>query len=345
MSFFRGEYLIFLASLCFGFGYVITKVLLLHDINVYVIILLKKLFNIFFIFLLSPFFLQYLKYLIKNNTSDDKNITLSNNDNTDKQYEKDEESAPLLQNNNKMKKSTFERSAIYWYIVLCACSSFGIILSNVALIYLEASVTVFLVNLYIILTVCIEFIFDESSKWSFYLLLSVIGSVIGTYLVAGCTIGCDDSFSIYYGIAILSALSFALYYYLLHVASKQYLSNDLMRYSSLLSIPLYVILLYSYNDHVKASISIISTNDWLLLLSIGISDAFAWLFLAQGYQEKVAPTVTVIISSMDGPVASILAYFIVNESLTVYEIIGCVCILLSVYWIAKHTEKTSPLPL
>ncbi len=203
-------------------------------------------------------------------------------------------------------------------IFLFAASSF----QNYGILGSGAGKSGFITSLYIVFVPIISLIFKEKISWN--VLVSIVIAVIGLFLL--CIKESITSISISDFYLMICALFFAFQIILVGKYSPKSNGIKLSCYQCLVCGVLSIICgLIFESITFEAVIEGIGAILYLGLLSSGV--AYTLQVVAQ---KEVNPTIASLVMSLESVFAVLFGVLILNESLTVQEMIGCIIIFLAI---------------
>ena len=251
------------------------------------------------------------------------------------------------------------REAVFWSVLCGVSNAMATVCSAVALAHLNTAMFSFMLGLSVVMTPLLgHFLPFKCCKLQPLGWFAVILSIIGTLVLEGCVGNRGDCFvnGNWYTIAALSAaLFYSLYSYLIGLGSETVESNMLTQgalgVSSLILVGILLIsvtLSIATNNHGSEGSSntflvyfYVTSRQLLCVVAVSALEAVAWQYetfavIALGSSKSAMAIAT------EAPMTTLLAYVILNESLTTSEYMGCILVFLAAV-IASHdgVEDTS----
>ncbi len=199
----------------------------------------------------------------------------------------------------------------------------GMSLQQYALQVSQISNVAFITTLYVpIVGIISRFIFKSQLHWIIW--IAILLCVYGSYLLSSnqsIEIQRSDS------LIFISAFCFAFHIILIDVFMKQF--NSPFSYGSIqyfIVFLLSVIIAFIYEDPTIKNISF----EWFEILYTGILSAGLGYTLQIIAQHKASPAPAAIILSMEGVFATIAGWLLINQTLDMNKLLGCIAIFLGV---------------
>ncbi len=199
----------------------------------------------------------------------------------------------------------------------------GMGLQQYALQVSQISNVAFITTLYVpIVGIISRFIFKSQLHWIIW--IAILLCVYGSYLLSSnqsIEIQRSDS------LIFISAFCFAFHIILIDVFMKQF--NSPFSYGSIqyfIVFLLSVIIAFIYEDPTIKNISF----EWFEILYTGILSAGLGYTLQIIAQHKASPAPAAIILSMEGVFATIAGWLLINQTLDMNKLLGCIAIFLGV---------------
>jgi len=199
----------------------------------------------------------------------------------------------------------------------------GMGLQQYALQVSQISNVAFITTLYVpIVGIISRFIFKSQLHWIIW--IAILLCVYGSYLLSSnqsIEIQRSDS------LIFISAFCFAFHIILIDVFMKQF--NSPFSYGSIqyfIVFLLSVIIAFIYEDPKIKNISF----EWFEILYTGILSAGLGYTLQIIAQHKASPAPAAIILSMEGVFATIAGWLLINQTLDMNKLLGCIAIFLGV---------------
>ena len=199
----------------------------------------------------------------------------------------------------------------------------GMGLQQYALQVSQISNVAFITTLYVpIVGIISRFIFKSQLHWIIW--IAILLCVYGSYLLSSnqsIEIQRSDS------LIFISAFCFAFHIILIDVFMKQF--NSPFSYGSIqyfIVFLLSVIIAFIYEDPTIKNISF----EWFEILYTGILSAGLGYTLQIIAQYKASPAPAAIILSMEGVFATIAGWLLINQTLDMNKLLGCIAIFLGV---------------
>jgi len=239
-------------------------------------------------------------------------------------------------NANHDKKSTEISSSEYfnlWFMGILIGLNDGIasFLQQISMQRIKGGESAFITSMYVIVVPILECIIPGfESKITYNSLIAALVSIIGVYLLSGCTQKqCLDGAN---GLALLIALLGMLFWsFSIMIAGKATKTVNCVDFT---------FILFLVSSVLCFLLAFIFEPDQFHYPYVSISDNFQWI-LATGLTEALACTLcnigqkytvdsrAALIMSLDTVVASISCYIFLGENLSLVQIIGCLLMLLS----------------
>ena len=199
----------------------------------------------------------------------------------------------------------------------------GMGLQQYALQVSQISNVAFITTLYVpIVGIISRFIFKSQLHWIIW--IAILLCVYGSYLLSSnqsIEIQRSDS------LIFISAFCFAFHIILIYVFMKQF--NSPFSYGSIqyfIVFLLSVIIAFIYEDPTIKNISF----EWFEILYTGILSAGLGYTLQIIAQHKASTAPAAIILSMEGVFATIAGWLLINQTLDMNKLLGCIAIFLGV---------------
>ena len=199
----------------------------------------------------------------------------------------------------------------------------GMGLQQYALQVSQISNVAFITTLYVpIVGIISRFIFKSQLHWIIW--IAILLCVYGSYLLSSnqsIEIQRSDS------LIFISAFCFAFHIILIDVFMKEF--NSPFSYGSIqyfIVFLLSVIIAFIYEDPTIKNISF----EWFEILYTGILSAGLGYTLQIIAQHKASPAPAAIILSMEGVFATIAGWLLINQTLDMNKLLGCIAIFLGV---------------
>nr|MBT6355033.1 DMT family transporter [Pelagibacteraceae bacterium] len=199
----------------------------------------------------------------------------------------------------------------------------GMSLQQYALQVSQISNVAFITTLYVpIVGIISRFILKSQLHWIIW--IAILLCVYGSYLLSSnqsIEIQRSDS------LIFISAFCFAFHIILIDVFMKQF--NSPFSYGSIqyfIVFLLSVIIAFIYEDPTIKNISF----EWFEILYTGILSAGLGYTLQIIAQHKASPAPAAIILSMEGVFATIAGWLLINQTLDMNKLLGCIAIFLGV---------------
>lgn len=214
------------------------------------------------------------------------------------------------------------KDVIYKGFILGILLFLGFVLQTVGLQYTTASKSAFITGLTVIFTPFLQTVIQNKIPK----VGNIIGAVLATYGLYMLTSPTGFNFNFGDILTLLSAVAFSVYIIYIDIYGKmhnpiqltfmQFITNAMI---CLLAIPLIE------NPYIK-----ISTSFIFVILYLAIMPTVIALYILTKYQRYTTPTRSVIIYTLEPPIAALFAYFILKELLETTAIIGATLILTGV---------------
>ena len=198
----------------------------------------------------------------------------------------------------------------------------GMGLQQYALQVSQVSNVAFITTLYVpIVGIISRFIFKSQLHWIIW--IAILLCVYGSYLLSS-----NQSIEIQKSDALIfiSAFCFALHIILIDVFMKHLIPLTYGAIQYFVVFILSLILALTFEEPTLKNISV----EWFEILYTGVLSAGLGYTLQIIAQHKASPAPAAIILSMEGVFATIAAWLIINQTLDLNKIIGCVAIFFGV---------------
>jgi drug/metabolite transporter (DMT)-like permease len=234
--------------------------------------------------------------------------------------------------------------ATMYGIVQCGAS----VCAQVGLVSVEAGKSAFLTSLYIVFTPVLQSILVDNSmsklnKWTW---ISTTTSVVGSFLLAGCDengCGSSDAISIGEIITVLGAFLWAVQIIISDFGVKSVDCIDFSCAGVFVSAVISTLLAFYFEyDQMMHPFTVFSgvatvVTVWVVVVTTSFLDAAGDVFDMVG-QAKTTGYRAAIIMGLDGVVTVIVAFILLNESLSILEMLGCVILLLATFIASEYSS-------
>jgi len=196
----------------------------------------------------------------------------------------------------------------------------GCIFQQVSLLYTDVANSAFFTIFYVpMVPIVVYFLFSEKMHWSIW--PSVLACVIGGYLLSDIN---DSSIRLGDTLVLIGALFWALHIiYIGKIITQFDLPFFIALIQNLIVSCLSFILVVIFEEINFSAISLETVE----ILYAGILSGGAAFALQLFGQKNISPAPAAIIMSLEGVVAAVAAWFILNQILNLNNVIGCLLIL------------------
>jgi drug/metabolite transporter (DMT)-like permease len=198
----------------------------------------------------------------------------------------------------------------------------GCIFQQVALVHTDVANAAFFTVFYVLMVpIIVYFLFSEKLHWSIW--PSVLACIIGGYLLSDFA---DTHVRFGDGLVLIGALFWALHIiYIGKIIDQFDLPFFIALMQNLIVATLsFILVIISDNEEINFSKIKLETIE---ILYAGILSSGAAFALQLFGQRNISPAPAAIVMSLEGVVAAIAAWVILNQILELNNIIGCVLIL------------------
>lgn len=240
--------------------------------------------------------------------------------------------------------SNCDHNFVFWSVLCGLCNALGMTSSAVALAHLNTAMFSFMLGLTVVMTPLLgHFLPFKSTKLNTLGWFAVCLSVVGTLLLEGCIgdmASCFEDGNWYSGAALGAALFYSLYSYFIGLGSESVeaslLTQGALCVSCMALTAVMVLFIYvldddkSSNNNTSSLFLHFNYSSRQLMFTVGVAalEAVAWQYETYAVVAVGASKAAMAIAT-EAPMTTLLAYLILNESLSQSEYLGCAMVFLA----------------